>query len=218
MRQAPCARLRAAVSSASEPPQLTRSRGAGQSTGPADDVVAEIEAMGGEAMSNYGDVSSWSDCEAMIKATLDRFGDLHALVCNAGVLRDRSLINMSEDDWDTVFNVHAKGTFCPVRHAAAYWRDKSKEFGGPVEARVVVTSSVAGMYGNRGQANYGPAKASIAMFGISAAEELERYGVQVNVICPVALCEPPCSNRLPAARAAAQCLTQQSSACCVQHG
>ena len=177
--------------SVSEPPQLTRSRGAGQSTGPADDVVAEIEAMGGEAMSNYGDVSSWSDCEAMIKATLDRFGDLHALVCNAGVLRDRSLINMSEDDWDTVFNVHAKGTFCPVRHAAAYWRDKSKETGGPVEARVVVTSSVAGMYGNRGQANYGPAKASIAMFGISAAEELERYGVQVNVICPVALCESP---------------------------
>lgn len=94
---------------------------------------------------------------------------------------------MSEEEWDAVFNVHGKGTFCPVRHAAAYWREKSQETGGPVEARVVLTSSVAGMYGNRGQANYGPAKSAIAMFGISAAEELERYGVQVNVICPVAL-------------------------------
>jgi len=108
-------------------------------------------------------------------------------VLNAGILRDRMLVNMTEDEWDAVIKVHLKGTFAPARHAAAYWRDKAKETGGPVDARIITTTSVSGIYGNIGQTNYGAAKAGIASFTIIAAIELARYGVTVNAIAPAAL-------------------------------
>ena len=109
------------------------------------------------------------------------------LVLNAGILRDRMLVNMTEDEWDAVIKVHLKGTFAPSRHAAAYWRDQAKAKGGPVDARIITTTSVSGIYGNIGQTNYGAAKAGIASFTVIAARELGRYGVTVNSISPSAL-------------------------------
>ena len=107
------------------------------------------------------------------------------LINNAGILRDRMLTNMDESEWDSVIQVHLKGTFAPSRHAAAYWRDESKKIGGPVKGRIINTSSTSGIYGNVGQTNYGAAKAGIAAFTIIAARELRRYGVTVNAISPV---------------------------------
>jgi NAD(P)-dependent dehydrogenase (short-subunit alcohol dehydrogenase family) len=123
----------------------------------------------------------------MVDQAIEAFGKLDALVLNAGILRDRMLVNMSEDEWDAVIKVHLKGTFAPSRHAAAYWRDQAKAKGGPVDARIVTTTSVSGIYGNIGQTNYGAAKAAIASFTVIAARELGRYGVTVNSISPSAL-------------------------------
>ena len=160
--------------------------GTGSDESPADQVVAEIVAAGGEAISNAENVADFEGAGRMIQAAIDEFGDLHAVVNNAGILRDRMLANMTEAEWDAVINVHLKGTFAPARHAAAYWRERSKA-GEEVSGRIVNTSSVSGIYGNIGQTNYGAAKAGIASFTNIAALELARYGVTVNAIAPAAL-------------------------------
>ncbi|CAN5702213.1 MAG: SDR family oxidoreductase [Iamia sp.] len=160
--------------------------GSGRSTGPAQDVVDAIVADGGEAMVNGDDVSSWDGAENMVRQAVEAFGDLHAVVNNAGILRDRMLANMTEAEWDAVIQVHLKGTFAPARHAAAYWRERSKA-GEEVDGRIINTSSPSGIYGNVGQTNYGAAKAGIAAFTVIAAKELARYGVTVNAVAPAAL-------------------------------
>ena len=160
--------------------------GTGKGEGPAHDVVAEIEAMGGEAIANGDDVSDFEGAGRLIQQAIDHFGRLDILINNAGILRDRMLTNMSEAEWDAVIKVHLKGTFGPTRHAAAYWRERVKA-GEDNDARVINTSSASGIYGNVGQTNYGAAKAGIAAFTIIASQELGRYGITVNAIAPAAL-------------------------------
>ncbi len=160
--------------------------GTGASNGPAEEVVAAIKAAGGAAIANGNDISDWAGAEAMIKQALDTFGRLDVLVNNAGILRDRMLVNMTEAEWDAVIKVHLKGTFSPAHFAAVYWRDEAKA-GRPVDARIINTTSVSGIYGNPGQTNYGAAKAGIAAFTIIAARELRRYGITVNAVAPGAL-------------------------------
>ena len=161
--------------------------GSGGDLSPAQQVVEEIKAMGGEAVANGDSVSSWEGAQRLINTAVETFGDLHAVVNNAGILRDRMLVNMTEEEWDAVIKVHLKGTFGPAHHAAAHWRDVVKETGAPVDARIINTSSVSGIYGNIGQTNYGAAKQGIAAFSIIAARELRRYGITVNCIAPGAL-------------------------------
>jgi len=158
--------------------------GEGSDTTPAQSVADEIKAAGGEATANYDNVADFQGAENMVKQAISDFGDLHILVNNAGILRDRMLVSMSESEWDAVINVHLKGHFAPTHHAAAHWRAKSKESGGPVFGRVINTSSPSGVFGNVGQTNYGAAKAGIAAFTIIAAQELGRYGVTVNCLAP----------------------------------
>ncbi len=160
--------------------------GKGRDDKPASQVVAEIKKMGGEAIVNGDDVSTWDGAKNLIDSTIKHFGKLDVLINNAGILRDRMLVNMTEDEWDAVIQVHLKGTFAPTRHAAAYWRERSKEIGGPVKAAVINTSSTSGLYGNVGQTNYGAAKAGIAAFSVIAARELKRFGVTVNALSPSA--------------------------------
>src|SRR5215218_9103800 len=160
--------------------------GTGADASPAQQVVDEIEAAGGEAVANGDNVADFQGAEAMIRQAIDTFGDLHVVVNNAGILRDRVLANMTEAEWDSVIAVHLKGTFAPSRHAAAYWREQAKA-GKPVSGRIINTTSVSGIYGNPGQTNYGAAKAGIAAFTNIAALELVRYGVTVNAVGPVAL-------------------------------
>ncbi len=160
--------------------------GTGGDRTPAEQVVAEIVAAGGEAIANAESVADFEGAGRLVQAAIDAFGDLHVLVNNAGILRDRMLVNMAEDEWDAVIQVHLKGTYAPSRHAAGYWRDRSKA-GHSVNARIINTTSVSGIYGNPGQTNYGAAKAGIAAFTQIAALELARYGVTVNAVAPVAL-------------------------------
>ena len=160
--------------------------GTGGDLSPAEQVVEEIKGMGGEAVANGDSVSSWEGAQRLINTAIEAFGDLHAVVNNAGILRDRMLTNMTEEEWDAVINVHLKGTFAPSRWAAAYWREQAKA-GKPVDGRIINTTSVSGIYGNPGQTNYGAAKAGIASFTNIAALELARYGVTVNAVAPVAL-------------------------------
>ncbi|CAB4861498.1 unannotated protein [freshwater metagenome] len=160
--------------------------GSGGDQSPAQQVVDEIKGMGGEAVANGDNVASWEGAQRLINTAIETFGELHALVNNAGILRDRVLINMTEEEWDAVIAVHLKGTFAPSRWAATYWREQSKA-GKPVDGRIINTTSVSGIYGNPGQTNYGAAKAGIAAFTNIAALELSRYGVTVNAVAPVAL-------------------------------
>jgi len=162
--------------------------GRGADTSPAQQVVDEINAGGGEAMVNGDDVSNFDGAKNMVDQAIKYFGKLDILVNNAGILRDRMLVNMTEEEWDAVISVHLKGTFAPARHAAAYWRAMSKQNddGKPVMGRIINTSSTSGIYGNIGQTNYGAAKAGIAAFTIIAARELSRIGVTVNAISPSA--------------------------------
>jgi NAD(P)-dependent dehydrogenase (short-subunit alcohol dehydrogenase family) len=160
--------------------------GSGWDLVPAEDVVREIREAGGEAVANGEDVSDFQAAKRMIEQAVGEFGGLDVLVNNAGILRDRMLVNMEEAEWDAVIQVHLKGTFAPSRHAAAYWRERSKE-GKAVDARIINTTSVSGIYGNPGQTNYGAAKMGIAGFTIIAARELGRYGVTVNAVAPGAL-------------------------------
>lgn len=159
----------------------------GSATGesPAEQVVAEIVAAGGEAVVNGDDVADWAGAENLIKAALEHFGRLDVLVNNAGFLRDRMLVGMSEQEWDAVVRVHLKGHFATLRHAAAYWRGEAKA-GRAVDARIINTSSGAGLQGSIGQGNYAAAKAGIAELTIQAAAELKNYGVAVNAIAPSA--------------------------------
>ena len=157
--------------------------GEGSDATPAQSVVNEIVAAGGEAVASYDDVSDFGAAEQMIRRAIDRFGGLDILVNNAGILRDRMLVNMSEHEWDAVIAVHLKGHFAPTRHAAAYWRDRAKG-GEALRARVINTSSPSGVFGNVGQSNYGAAKAAIAGLTLIAAQELQRYGVTVNCLAP----------------------------------
>lgn len=152
-----------------------------------DAIVKEIEEIGGEALGFHGDVSEWETAEQLVQAAVDKFGDLHAVVNNAGILRDKMIVTMTPDLWDAVINVHLRGTFCVTRHAAAYWWAQDKA-GTPTDhPRVVNTSSPSGLFGNVGQANYGAAKAGVASFTVIAADELARHGVGVNAVAPTAL-------------------------------
>jgi NAD(P)-dependent dehydrogenase (short-subunit alcohol dehydrogenase family) len=160
--------------------------GEGADQRPAQQVVDEITAAGGTAVANYSNIADWQGGQDLVQQAIDTYGGLDVLVNNAGILRDRVLVNMTEEEFDAVVNVHMKGHFVPMRFASAYWREKSKETGGPVNAKIVNTSSESGLYGNGGQTNYAAAKAGIASMTIVAARELERYGVRVNAICPVA--------------------------------
>ncbi|MFM9937883.1 MAG: SDR family oxidoreductase [Hyphomicrobiaceae bacterium] len=160
--------------------------GTGRDNAFAAQTVADIKKLGGDAIVNGDDVSSWDGAKNMVDQAIKHFGKLDVLINNAGILRDRMLVNMTEQEWDSVIQVHLKGTFAPSRHAAAYWREKSKEIGGPVKGAIINTSSTSGIYGNVGQTNYGAAKAGIAAFTIIAARELRRIGVTVNALSPSA--------------------------------
>jgi NAD(P)-dependent dehydrogenase (short-subunit alcohol dehydrogenase family) len=160
--------------------------GRGADLGPANEVVAEIEAMGGEAIVNGADVTDFEQAGALVAEAVERFGRLDVLVNNAGILRDRMIFSMTEEEWDAVVAVHLKGHFCPTRHAAAHWRERSKA-GEAVDARIINTASPSGLYGNVGQANYGAAKAGIAALTQVCALELGRYGVTANCLAPTAI-------------------------------
>jgi NAD(P)-dependent dehydrogenase (short-subunit alcohol dehydrogenase family) len=157
--------------------------GVGEDASPAHSVAAEIEALGSRAVADGENVADFSGSRRLVEHALEEFGRLDILVNNAGILRDRMLVNMDEAEWDAVIAVHLKGHFAPTRHAAAHWRDRAKA-GEDVRARVINTSSPSGVFGNVGQANYGAAKAGIAMLTIITAQELGRYGVTVNCIAP----------------------------------
>jgi NAD(P)-dependent dehydrogenase (short-subunit alcohol dehydrogenase family) len=159
--------------------------GHGRSDAVAQEVVAEIRAAGGGAVAHAGDVADFDDARRMIQTAIDAFGRLDALVCNAGFVRDRMFVNTAEDEWDAVIRVHLRGHFAPARHAAAYWRDQSKA-GEAVAARIVNTSSGAGLMGSVGQAAYSAAKGGIAALTLVQAAELARYGVTANAIAPSA--------------------------------
>ncbi|MGW0593753.1 SDR family oxidoreductase [Streptosporangium sp. NPDC002607] len=159
--------------------------GQGASSGPAEEVAQEIRAAGGRAIANGEDVSDPDGATRLVQSALEEFGGLDVLVNNAGILRDRALVNMTIEDWDAVIRVHLRGHFCVLRAAARYWRTQSKQ-GRPVDARVINTSSGSGLFGNFGQAGYGAAKAGIAGLTLIAATELASYGVTVNAIAPVA--------------------------------
>jgi NAD(P)-dependent dehydrogenase (short-subunit alcohol dehydrogenase family) len=160
--------------------------GEGADTSPAQQVVDEIVAAGGRAVANFDDIASWSGAESLIAQAVDTFGSMDVLVNNAGILRDRMSFSMSEDEWDIVVNVHLKGHFCTTHFAGAHWRQVAKERGEPADGVIVNTASESGLYGNAGQVNYAAAKAGIAAMTIVVARELERYGVRVNAIAPVA--------------------------------
>ncbi|WP_336086634.1 SDR family oxidoreductase [Nocardia sp. SSK8] len=152
---------------------------------PAQQVVDEIVAAGGQAVANYDDVADWEGARRLVRQAVDTFGGLDVLVNNAGFVRDRMLVNLGEDEWDAVVRVHLKGHFATMRHAAEYWRGEAKA-GRPVDARVINTSSGAGLQGSVGQGNYGAAKAGIAGLTLTASAEFGRYGVTVNAIAPAA--------------------------------
>jgi NAD(P)-dependent dehydrogenase (short-subunit alcohol dehydrogenase family) len=157
--------------------------GEGSDTAPAQQVVAEIEQLGGEAIANGENVADFAGAKRMVDHAVERFDRLDILVNNAGIIRDRMIVNMEEAEWDAVIAVHLKGHFAPSRHAAAYWREQSKA-GETVRGRIINTTSPSGVFGNVGQANYGSAKAGIAAFTVILAQELARYGVTVNAIAP----------------------------------
>jgi NAD(P)-dependent dehydrogenase (short-subunit alcohol dehydrogenase family) len=152
---------------------------------PADTLVAEITENGGEAVANYGDVADWNDSQALVQQAVDTYGGLDVLVNNAGIIRDRTIFNMSEEEWDSVIRTHLKGHFCMSRHATAYWRERAKSSEGEqTYGRIINTSSEAFLSGPPGQPNYSAAKAGITALTLSTAQGLARYGVRANAICP----------------------------------
>jgi NAD(P)-dependent dehydrogenase (short-subunit alcohol dehydrogenase family) len=159
--------------------------GSGRSSGPAQAVVEEISGAGGVAVASVDDCADWEGARRLVQTAVDAFGRLDVLVANAGILRDRMLVNMTADEWDGVMRVHLRGTFCTARWAAVHWRERSKA-GEAVDGRLICTSSAAGLYGNVGQANYAAAKAGLAAFTTVAAAELGRYGATANAIAPAA--------------------------------
>jgi NAD(P)-dependent dehydrogenase (short-subunit alcohol dehydrogenase family) len=159
--------------------------GEGRSSGPAEHVVEDIRAAGGRAIVDGHDVADWEGAREMVKAAIDQFGGLDVVVNNAGFVRDRMFANADEDEWDAVVRVHLKGHFCVSRMAAAYWRDRAKA-GEPNDARIINTSSGAGLLGSIGQAAYSAAKGGILSLTLVQAAELGRYGVTANAIAPAA--------------------------------
>jgi len=159
--------------------------GTGKASGPAADVVEEICSRGGKAVASNHDVANWVEAEELIRLAVETFGDLHVLVNNAGILRDRTLANASEEEWDSVIRVHLKGHAATSRHAVAYWRERSKA-GADVTASIIHTSSVAGFVGNFGQANYSAAKMGILALSRVIALECSRYGIRSNAVSPSA--------------------------------
>jgi NAD(P)-dependent dehydrogenase (short-subunit alcohol dehydrogenase family) len=159
--------------------------GSGSSSGPAGEVVAAIRAQGGEAVADGNDVADWEGAQALVRTAVDTFGGLDVLVNNAGFLRDRMLFSSSEDEWDAVIRVHLKGHFATARFASAYWREQSKN-GAAVDARIINTSSGAGLMGSVGQGAYSAAKAGIAAMTLVQSAEMARYGVTANAIAPAA--------------------------------
>ncbi|MGF1596782.1 MAG: SDR family oxidoreductase [Acidimicrobiales bacterium] len=158
--------------------------GTGSDVTAAEQVVEEIKAMGGEAVANGASVTDWEGVQGMINQAVEAFGDLHILINNAGILRDRVVVNMTEAEWDAVIDVHMKGHFVPTRWAAAYWREQTKA--GNEGDRAIVNTASGAMLGNLGQFNYAGAKAAIAAMTLVAAGELGRYGVRVNCLAPIA--------------------------------
>ncbi len=153
--------------------------------GPANEVVQAIRDMGGEAVANGADVADWREAKELVRQAIDTFGKLDVVVNNAGFVRDRMFVSCSEDEWDAIIRVHLKGHFCVSRHAAAYWREQVKA-GAEVDARIINTSSGAGVLGSVGQSSYSAAKAGIATLTLVQSAELRRYGVTANAICPIA--------------------------------
>jgi NAD(P)-dependent dehydrogenase (short-subunit alcohol dehydrogenase family) len=152
---------------------------------PAEQVVAEVVAAGGQAVANHDDVSDWEGSQRLVNTAIETFGTLDVLVNNAGILRDRMIVNMTEQEWDAVIRVHLRGHFLPLKWAAVYWREQAKA-GHTVKASVINTTSTSGLLSNAGQANYGAAKTGIATMTEIAQKELQRYGVRVNAIAPAA--------------------------------
>ena len=161
--------------------------GLGASNGPAQEVVDEILAFGGDAIANGNDIADSDGARDLVALAIDHYGQLDVLVNNAGILRDRMIFNMGFDDWDAVIRVHLRGTFAPTRWAAAHWRERCKATDEPLNARLINTTSSSGLFANPGQANYAAAKAGIASFTIVASRELANYGVTANAIYPTAL-------------------------------
>jgi NAD(P)-dependent dehydrogenase (short-subunit alcohol dehydrogenase family) len=159
--------------------------GTGADASPAEEVVAEIQAIGGEAVANHDDVADAAGAGRLVQQAIDTFGALHVLVNNAGILRDRMVFSMTDDEWDAVIRVHLRGHFMPTRAAAQYWRQRSKD-GDPLKASVINTTSTSGLLANPGQTNYGAAKTGIATFTEICQKELWRYGVRANAIAPAA--------------------------------
>jgi NAD(P)-dependent dehydrogenase (short-subunit alcohol dehydrogenase family) len=157
--------------------------GVAEGASPAEEVVAEIEAAGGQAIADAGDVSDWDDAESLIARAVEVFGSVDVVINNAGILRDRMLVNMSEQEWDSIMSVHLRGHFCVTRHAAAYWRQMSKQ-GRGVDAVLVSTTSHSGLLGAVGQVNYGSAKSALASFALLCHRELSQYGVRSYAIAP----------------------------------
>ena len=159
--------------------------GTGADASPAEEVVAEIQAIGGEAVANHDDVADAEGADRLVQQTIDTYGAVHVLVNNAGILRDRMVFSMTDEEWDAVIRVHLRGHFMPTRAAARYWRQRSKD-GDPLKASVVNTTSTSGLLSNPGQTNYGAAKTGIATFTEICQKELWRYGVRCNAIAPAA--------------------------------
>src|SRR5215510_7347668 len=160
--------------------------GTGQATAtPAQEVVAEIKKNGGEAVANGDSVADFKAAKRIVECALDTFGKLNIVVNNAGILRDRMIFNMAEEDWDAVVAVHLKGSFAMSRHACEYWREEHKK-GSALNGRLINTASDAGLIGNVGQSNYGAAKAALALMAIVMDAEMQKYGVACNAIAPVA--------------------------------
>ncbi len=162
----------------------TRADGTGRDESPARALVEEIEKLGGEAVPHFGDVADWNDARSLIQTAVDRFGELHVLVNNAGFIRDAMPWNMSEQDFDDVVRVHLKGHFAPMRFAMAWWRDSSKARSQPLYGRIINTSSESFLFGNPGQFNYAAAKAGIVAMTMGAAQLMLKYGVTANAFMP----------------------------------
>jgi NAD(P)-dependent dehydrogenase (short-subunit alcohol dehydrogenase family) len=162
------------------------SDGSGRASGPAEEVVSEIRALGGEAVANADDIADWRGAGHLVAQAIEAFGRLDVLVNNAGFVRDRMFVSCSEEEWDAVLRVHLKGHFATARHAVAHWRERAKAEGGKVDARIVNTSSGAGLQGSVGQSAYAAAKAGIAALTLVQAAELGRYGITSNAIAPAA--------------------------------
>jgi NAD(P)-dependent dehydrogenase (short-subunit alcohol dehydrogenase family) len=160
--------------------------GSGSDASPAQQVVEEIRGAGGQAVANGDNITTAEGAHGLVQQAIDEFGALHVLVNNAGILRDRMIVNMTDDEWDDVIRVHLRGHFMPLRATAQYWRAQSKAGNDGLQASVINTSSTSGLFNNPGQVNYGSAKTGIATMTIIAQRELGRYGVRVNAICPAA--------------------------------